>query len=131
MNEIMYNYYAFLDLIVIVTHAIVLLFVVLGVALILLRSRNFVKNRLLRIAHLISGAYVVFTALIGIIFPIRELEDFFSQEAGGAPYPNLIASQWLQDVLGNPASESVFLLFFIFLAAVIGMLFKLRPPPEK
>jgi len=131
MNNFIYDYYAVIEMMVIASHAAILSFIVIGLALLLLNSRNFRENRLLRLAHLFASVYVVVTTLIGMMFPVKELEAYFSREAGGAPYPNLISVQWLQDFLGNPAPEWAFLLIFIFLTGLIWAQYKLRPPQSE
>jgi hypothetical protein len=131
MRNFDHEYFSLTDKIVSLSHAVLILFVIIGVLVIAFKfstNNPLVQNRSLRLSHIIASAYISFTALIGLIWPVHKLEKYFSDAAGGAPYPHLIATQWLREFLGNPAPDWVFFLTFVVLTAILLLLFKACPP---
>lgn len=131
MRNFEYGYYSFTNTVVSLSHASLILFVIIGALIIIFKcstNNPLVQNRSLRLSHIIASAYIVFTALIGLIWPVYKLEKYFSDAAGGAPYPHLIATQWLREFLGSPAPDWVFFLAFVVLTAILLLLFKACPP---
>jgi hypothetical protein len=99
-------------------------FVIIGLFLILTKHPVFMRNRALRLSHLIGSIYICVTGLIGILFPVAELENHFSRAAGGAPYPTLVALQWLSGLFDHAISDLAFFLIFILIAGFTGYLYK-------
>lgn len=137
MRSFEYNYFSFTDKIVSLSHAILVLFVIIGLLVIAVKcsaNNPLVQNRSLRLSHIIASAYISFTSLVGLIWPVHKLEKYFSDSAGGAPYPHLVAAQWLREFLGSPAPDWVFFLAFVVITAILLLLLKACPPainPDK
>ena len=131
MRDFEHGYFSFTNQIVSLSHATILLFVIIGALVIFFKcsAKNpLVQNRSLRLSHIIASAYIGFTSLISLLWPVHKLEKYFSDAAGGAPYPHLIAAQWLREFLGNPAPDWVFFLAFVVITAILLLLFKACPP---
>lgn len=103
--------YQFLADLVLATHAVVVAFVVGGLALILignLRRWNWVNRLWFRLLHLAAIAIVVAEAWIGLTCPLTTLEMWLRARAQVSTYSGSFIEYWLQRILYFDAAPWVF-----------------------
>jgi hypothetical protein len=115
----------------VVIHFIFVLFVVFGLALILLgklRRWNWVHNPWFRITHLSAIGVVVLESWLRIVCPFTRWEMELRQRAGETGYPGSFIGHWLDRLLYYQAPEWVFTVCYtVFGALVIASWFWVRP----
>ncbi len=92
-------------------HASFVLFVILGLALILIggaRGWCWVKNPWFRLGHLLAIGVVVAQAWLGAICPLTTLEMALRTRAGGAVYSGSFVAHWMEKLLYYEAPLWVF-----------------------
>ena len=111
---------------VLVVHALFVLFIVGGFALILLGTRrwSWVRNRTFRILHLAAIAFVTAEALIGITCPLTTWEDALR---GGGPERSFI-SRWVARLLYYDFPEWVFATGYSVFALAVLWTWRMVPP---
>jgi polyferredoxin len=106
---------------VLVLHCAIAVFVVGGLALVVVgnvRGWHWVNNLWLRLAHLAAIGVVVAQAWLGKICPLTTLESWLRAQAGEAPYSTSFIQHWMQRVLYYEAPFWVFTLAY----TVFGLL---------
>lgn len=116
---------------VLLTHALFVAFVVLGLALILAgkwRSWRWVCNPWFRWAHLVAIGVVVVQSWLGLICPLTTLEMALRQRAGDASYAGSFVAHWLESILYYRAPWWVFVVAYTaFGLAVVATWIWVRP----
>jgi len=116
---------------ILVTHALFVCFVVLGLILIFIgkwRDWRWVYRFCFRIAHLIAIAIVVLQSWLGMICPLTIWEMELRARAGDQVYAGSFIAHWLEQLLYYRAPEWVFaLLYTSFGALVVASWFWVRP----
>ena len=100
---------------ILVIHFLFVVFVVFGLALILigLRARwSWVHNRIFRIAHLAAIGIVVLQAWLGQLCPLTIWENNLRRLAGQSAYEETFVEHWLHQVLFYQAEPWVFALIY-------------------
>jgi hypothetical protein len=95
-----------------VFHALLVGFVVLGVPVVLvggLRGWHWVRNPWIRLAHLLAITVVVMQAWAGRICPLTRWENALRRQGGGSAYPDTFISHWLARVLYHDLPDWVFI----------------------
>lgn len=109
---------------VLLLHLAVVLFVVGGLAVILvggLRGWPVVRSMAFRLAHLAAIAYVVAQAWLGAVCPLTTLEMWLRAQAGERTYGAGFIEHWVQRLLFHEASPWVFTAAYtLFGLAVLG-----------
>jgi len=103
--------YQLLADVVLTTHFAVVVFVVGGLAAIVvgnLRGWRFVNSWWFRGAHLAVIGVVVLQAWFGIVCPLTTLESWLRVQAGEAAYETSFIEHWLTRILFYEAPASVF-----------------------
>ena len=116
-----------------VTHALFVAFVVLGLALIFAgnwSNWSWVRNPYFRIAHLAAIGVVVVQSWIGVICPLTIWEMALRERAGDAVYGGSFIANWLDKLLYYQAPAWVFVVCYtLFAALVVVAWFRVRPRP--
>ena len=100
---------------ILVIHFLFVVFVVFGLALILigLRARwSWVHNRIFRIAHLAAIGIVVLQAWLGQLCPLTIWENNLRRLAGQPAYEETFVEHWLHQVLFYQAEPWVFAMIY-------------------
>ena len=116
-----------------VLHVSFVVFVIAGLALILLGAAlgwSWIRNPWFRTAHLIGIAVVVLQAWLGRICPLTIWEIALRQKAGDATYAGSFITHWLQELLYYEAPMWVFAVCYtLFGALVAASWYWIRPRP--
>ena len=116
-----------------VTHALFVAFVVLGLAFIFVGNWSkwsWVRNPYFRIAHLAAIGVVVVQSWIGVICPLTIWEMALRERAGDAVYAGSFIANWLDKLLYYQAPAWVFVVCYtLFAALVVVAWFRVRPRP--
>lgn len=100
---------------ILVIHFLFVVFVVFGLALILigLRARwSWVHNRIFRITHLAAIGIVVLQAWLGQLCPLTIWENNLRRLAGQSAYEETFVEHWLHQVLFYQAEPWVFAMIY-------------------
>jgi hypothetical protein len=113
--------------VILVLHALFVLFVVAGFALILAGARRWtwVRNRAFRLAHLAAIVFVAMESLLGIACPLTRWEDFLRATSPGA---RSFISRWLGRLLYYDFPEWVFALVYCAFALAVAWAWRTVPP---
>lgn len=115
------------------THALFVAFVVLGLVVVLLgkwSNWSWVRNPYFRIAHLAAIGVVVVQSWIGVICPLTIWEMALRERAGDAVYEGSFIANWLDKLLYYQAPAWVFVVCYtLFAALVVVTWFWVRPRP--
>ena len=117
--------------VVLVLHAALVLFVVLGLVLIVLGNRlgwGFVNGPVLRGLHLAAIATVVLEAWVGVTCPLTTLEAWLRAEAGVAPHGQGFVEHWVQRLLYYDAPAWVFVVAYTAFGAAVLWAWWRYPP---
>ncbi|GAB3285612.1 DUF2784 domain-containing protein [Parahaliea aestuarii] len=116
---------------VLLVHVLFVLFVVLGLALVLLgglRKWEWVRNPWFRLAHLAAIGVVVLQAWLGQLCPLTHLEVALRQQAGDAAYTGAFIAHYLERVLYFQAPQWVFVAAYtLFALLVVAAWYGVRP----
>lgn len=116
---------------VLTIHAVIVLFVVGGLALIVtgnLRGWVWVNNLWFRLAHVIAIAIVVLQAWLGGLCPLTTLEMWLRSKAGEAGYSGSFVQYWLQELLYYEAPAWVFILAYTLFGVLVVLTWWYCPP---
>jgi len=116
--------YLFLADTILLLHSSFVVFVVVGLALILLGGWlgwNWVRNPWFRIAHLVSIGIVVAQAWLGVICPLTILEMYFRKKAGDNTYSGSFIAYWLDKLLYYEAPFWVFVVVYTVFGFIVVM----------
>lgn len=104
-------------------HALLVLFVVVGLVLIMLgaaRGWAWVRNPAFRWTHLFTVAVVMVLSVLGIVCPLTSLEMYFRNLGGGVVYSGSFIGHWLEFLLYYTAPNWVWVIVYsLFTAAVL------------
>ena len=111
---------------VLTVHALVVLFVVGGFALILAGARrwSWVRNRTFRLLHLVAIVFVAAEALLGATCPLTLWEDMLR---GGGSERSFIG-RWVERLLYYDLPEWVFATAYCTFAAAVFWAWRAIPP---
>ena len=115
---------------ILVVHALFVLFVVGGLAFVLVGARrwSWVRNRTFRILHLAAIAFVTAEALLGITCPLTAWEDALR---GGSPERSFVG-RWVARLLYYDFPEWVFATAYCAFALAVLWAWRMVPPrPRK
>lgn len=116
---------------VLVSHALFVAFVVLGLVAIYvgrLRSWAWVRNFWFRLAHLGAIGTVALESWTGVLCPLTAWEMRLRELAGGAAYEGTFIQHWLQTVLYHEAPEWVFGVAYTVFAVLVFASWFIVPP---
>lgn len=116
---------------VLVLHAAVVAFVVLGQVAIVaggLARRGFARNRGFRIAHLALVGVIVVQAWLGRLCPLTTLEQSLREAAGLATHGESFVEYWLSRALFFEAPWWVFVAAYTAFGVLVAASWVLWPP---
>jgi hypothetical protein len=125
------EHYGLLAELVLVLHVLFVLFVILGLALILVglgRGWAWVTNPWFRATHLAAIAIVVAQAWAGVLCPLTVWENALREHAGQAGYEGSFVGHWLRALLYYEAEPWVFIVLYTLFAALVVGVWVLAPP---
>ena len=112
-------------------HASFMVFVIAGLALVLLggvRGWRWVRNPWFRLGHLLAIGVVVAQAWLGVLCPLTTLEMTLRTRGGEAVYPGSFIAHWLESLLYYRAPPWVFIVCYtVFGLLVMASWFAVRP----
>ena len=124
-------FYAFAADAILVTHALFVVFVVLGLVLIFvgrLLSWLWIRNPWFRIAHLFGIVVVVLQSWFGVICPLTTWEMNLRSKAGETAYEDSFVVYWLNELLYYQAPSWVFIICYTaFGGLALSSWFLVRP----
>lgn len=119
---------------VLVLHAAVVLFVVAGLALIILgnlRGWSWVNQIHFRLLHLLAIALVLAEAWLGIPCPLTTLEMWLRAQAGAATYSGGFIAHWLHRLIFYDLPPWVFVLAYSLFALLVVASWLWFPPRRR
>lgn len=125
------SFYRLLADVLLVSHALVAAFIVLGLAAIYLGnwlSWAWVRNFWLRLLHLAAILTVVVQSWTGAICPLTDWEMQLRDLAGQERYQGSFIQHWVQAILYYDAPAWVFVLGYTLFAGLVVLSWFLVPP---
>jgi len=116
---------------VLILHAALVLFVIGGLALIVignLRKWHWVNSLWFRLAHLATIVFVATQAWLGIDCPLTTLEQWLRRQANTGTYQGSFIEHWLQALLFWEASPWVFTAAYTLFALAVAASWWFFPP---
>jgi hypothetical protein len=116
---------------VLVTHALIALFIVGGLAAIWVGGGlgwEWVRHRLFRFAHLFAIGLVSALSLLGVACPLTALEDWLRNGSVGVQG---FIQRWVSRLLYYDVSAWVFTLAYVVFALVVLLSWRLVPPRQR
>jgi len=113
---------------VLVAHSLLALFIVCGLVVIWLGAAlrwTWVRNRSLRIVHLLAIALVALLSLLGIACPLTLLEDWLRN---GSLEPQGFIQRWVSRLLYYDLPIWVFTLAYVIFALMVLLTWRFVPP---
>jgi hypothetical protein len=117
--------------VVLALHFTIVLFIVGGLALVILgnaKQWHWVNAAWFRVAHLAAITAVIAEAWLGVICPFTSLEMWLRARAGVATYSGGFVEHWLQRLIYYEAPGWVFLLGYSLFGLVVVGTWWLFPP---
>ena len=127
------NGYALLADLVLVLHAVIVMFVILGLALTLaggVCGWRWVRNPWFRLTHLLTITVVVVQSWFGVVCPLTTWEIALRAKSNQAAYQASFVAHWLEQLLYYQAPPWVFVVVYtLFGFLVLLTWIKLPPRP--
>ncbi len=117
-----------------VTHAVIVIFIVGGLALVLAGwgwGWAWTRGRVFRFAHLAAIGFVVAQQWLGAFCPLTLWESELRQKAGEAGFETGFIEYWLNALLYFSAPPWVFTAVYTAFAAIVAATFVYYPPGAK
>lgn len=122
----------FADLIL-VTHALFVAFVILGLAATLLGGYwcwGWVRNRWFRVVHILAIGFVIAESWLGMTCPLTEWESRSREAAGGSAYASSFIQHWLHEILFFDFAPWVFTAAYSVFGILVLIAWLLVPPRQ-
>ena len=121
----------FLADLILVTHALFVAFVALGLVAVLLgkyRRWGWVRNLWFRLAHLQAIGIVIAESWLGLVCPLTEWENRSREAAGGKAYSSSFIQHWLHEILFYDFAPWVFTAAYTLFGILVLVAWLLVPP---
>ena len=121
----------FLADLILVTHALFVAFVVLGLVAILLGRCwrwAWVRNWWFRVIHLLAIGTVVAESWLGLICPLTAWENRSREAAGGSAYSSSFIQHWLHEILFYDFAPWAFTVAYTVFGMLVLIAWLLVPP---
>lgn len=129
------DFYILLADLILISHALFVVFVVLGLVLIIIGGIcgwSWVRIPWFRLAHLLAVGVVVIQSWFGAICSLTIFENTLRQKAGEVGYQDTFISYWLEKLLYYQFPQWVFVLVYtLFGVLVLASWLWVRPRPFK
>jgi hypothetical protein len=119
---------------ILVTHALFVAFVVLGLVAILLGGYwrwHWIGNRWFRVIHLLAIGVVMVETWLGLVCPLTEWENRLREAAGGDTYSAPFIQHWVHEILFYDFAPWVFTVAYTLFAVLVLLAWLLVPPRDK
>jgi Protein of Unknown function (DUF2784) len=116
---------------ILVTHALFVAFVILGLFAILFgryRRWGWIRNWWFRVIHLLAIGFVVAESWRGLVCPLTEWESRLRVAAGGSAYADSFIQHWLHEILFYDFPPWVFTVAYTVFGILV-LIAWLRVPP--
>lgn len=116
---------------VLIIHVGVVLFIVLGQALIVagaLAGWDWIRRPVLRAAHLAAMVYVALQSWFGLVCPLTTLEQWLRLQGGQGVYAGDFIGHWLGRLLFYQAAPWVFIAVYSAFALLVAASWWWAPP---
>jgi hypothetical protein len=116
---------------VVVAHAAYVLFVIFGLAAVLLGvffRWSWTRNFWFRAVHLAMIGVVVVEAVLNIVCPLTTLEHYLRKKAGQRVEETSFIGRWVHELIFFEAPEYVFTIVYCAFGAAVLATFVLAPP---
>ena len=123
--------YLFLADLILVTHALFVAFVVLGLVAVLIgyfRHWRWVRNRWFRLGHLLAIGIVIVEAWLGLVCPLTEWENRLRETAGTTNYAGTFIQHWLHELLYYDFAPWVFTAAYTAFGVLVLLAWVKIPP---
>lgn len=103
-------------------HVCVVIFIVLGLALVLvgkIAGWSWVRNPWFRLAHLLAIGIVVIQSWVGEVCPLTTWEMMLRSKAGDATYAGSFIAHWLEVILYYRAPPWIFTLVYTVFGSLV------------
>ena len=117
--------------IVLIMHALFIVFVIFGLVLIVigaLRRWDWIRNHWFRLAHLAAIGFVVVQAWFGGICPLTAWESRLREAAGEAGYRRSFVAHWLHEIIFFDIAPEVFIALYTGFGIAVLVAWLLVPP---
>jgi hypothetical protein len=121
----------FLADLILITHALFVAFVVLGLVAVLLgkcRRWGWIRNLWFRLAHLLAIGIVIAESWLGLVCPLTEWESRSREAAGGEAYSSSFIQHWLHEILSYDFDPWVFTVAYTLFGILVLFAWLLVPP---
>lgn len=116
---------------ILVTHALFVAFVVLGLVVVLLGKYSrwrWVRNWWFRLVHLAAIGIVIAESWLGMICPLTEWESQSREAAGGSAYSSSFIQHWLHQILFYDFEPWIFTVAYTVFGMLVIATWLLVPP---
>jgi hypothetical protein len=116
---------------VVMIHAAYVVFVVFGLAAILVGvvlEWKWVRGFCFRLSHLVAVALVCLEAILGVMCPLTTLEDSLRARAGQARYPSDFIGYWTHRLIFYNAPTWIFTALYAAFTILVAATFWFAPP---
>lgn len=116
---------------ILVTHALFVAFVVLGLIAILpgrYWNWGWIRNRRFRVAHLLAIGIVIAESWLGLLCPLTEWESSLREAAGGSGYSSSFIQHWLHEILFYDFAPWLFTVAYTVFGILVAVSWWLVPP---
>jgi hypothetical protein len=123
--------YRLLADLVLVTHALLTAFIILGLVVIVAgaaRQWMWVRNPWFRFTHLAAITVVVLESWVGWICPLTEWESRLREAAGGVGYRHSFIADWLHEIMFYDIPLPVFTALYTGFGILVLLAWFLVPP---
>lgn len=116
---------------ILVTHALFVVFVVLGLVATLLGRYwrwSWARNLWFRLTHLVAIGVVIAESWLGLVCPLTEWESRSREAAGGEAYSSSFIQHWLHEILFYDFDPWVFTVAYTVFGILVVIAWVLVPP---
>ena len=116
---------------ILVTHALFVAFVILGLVVILLGRYwrwGWIRNGWFRLIHLLAIGIVMAESWLGLLCPLTEWENRSREAAGGSAYASSFIQHWLHEILFYDFAPWVFTVAYTVFGILVLIAWLLVPP---
>ena len=116
---------------ILVLHVGIVAFVVLGEVMILIGARRgwrWVRNRMLRVAHLALMVVIALQSWLGALCPLTQWEQALRRHAGQDAYAGSFIEHWLSRLIFFEAPWWVFVAAYTVFALLVLLTWRRVPP---
>lgn len=118
---------------ILVTHALFVAFVIMGLVAILLGGYwrwRWVRNLWFRLSHLAAIGFVIAESWLGVVCPLTEWENRSREAAGGSTYAGSFIGHWLHEILFYDFAPWVFTVAYTVFGMLVLAAWLLVPPEQ-